>query len=53
MYSTIYHSYYVADQHNSLMRPIYFQEMEMVVMSMPKNKALSANGYTSDLFQTC
>lgn len=36
-----------------LMRPTSFQEVEMVVMSMKKNKAPSADGYTLKLFQTC
>jgi len=41
------------DQNTVLMRPISFQEVEIVVMNMPKNNALGLDGYTSYLFQTC
>lgn len=41
------------EQNVALMSPISLQEVEMVVISMSKNKASGPDGYTSYFFQTC
>lgn len=44
----------VSKDHNfSLMRPISFQEVEMVFMHIPRNKALGHDGFTFDFSKAC
>lgn len=37
----------------ALMQPISLQEVELVVMGMPKNKAPEPDGFTTDFHQAC